>query len=100
MKDDRIEHVGTTILSDRHWHLGEGCTYDRRTDTAYSRRRYTRAGGTSRQARSGMMQHPILSLLSVSGDLQNCNVSPIIVSVGTDGARQCVGTTGAKNKPR
>ena len=35
MKGDRIEQVGTTILSDRHCHLGEGCTYDRRTDTAW-----------------------------------------------------------------
>jgi sugar lactone lactonase YvrE len=35
MKQDRIEQVGTTILSDRHCHLGEGCSYDRRTDTAW-----------------------------------------------------------------
>jgi sugar lactone lactonase YvrE len=35
MKDGRMEQVGTTILSDRHCHLGEGCTYDRRTDTAW-----------------------------------------------------------------
>jgi sugar lactone lactonase YvrE len=35
MKDDRIELVGTTILSDRHCHLGEGCTYDRGTNTAW-----------------------------------------------------------------
>src|SRR3954447_16100170 len=34
MTDDRIEQVGTTILGQQHCHLGEGCTYDRGTDTA------------------------------------------------------------------
>src|SRR5213080_4334128 len=31
----RVEEVGTKILSDRHCHLGEGCTYDPATDTAW-----------------------------------------------------------------
>src|SRR5476649_680498 len=35
MKQDRIEDVGTTILSDWHCRLGEGCTYDAATDTAW-----------------------------------------------------------------
>jgi sugar lactone lactonase len=35
MKQDRMEQVGTTILSERHCHLGEGCTYDAATDTAW-----------------------------------------------------------------
>jgi sugar lactone lactonase len=35
MKQDRIEEVGTTILSDWHCRLGEGCTYDAATDTAW-----------------------------------------------------------------
>jgi sugar lactone lactonase YvrE len=35
MKQDRMEQVGTTILSERHCHLGEGCTYDTATDTAW-----------------------------------------------------------------
>ena len=30
-----MEEVGTKILSDRHCHLGEGCTYDPATDTAW-----------------------------------------------------------------
>jgi sugar lactone lactonase YvrE len=30
-----MEQVGTTILSERHCHLGEGCTYDPATDTAW-----------------------------------------------------------------
>jgi len=30
-----VEEVGTRILSDRHCHLGEGCTYDPATDTAW-----------------------------------------------------------------
>jgi sugar lactone lactonase YvrE len=30
-----VEEVGTKILSDRHCHLGEGCTYDPATDTAW-----------------------------------------------------------------
>jgi sugar lactone lactonase YvrE len=30
-----MEEVGTTILSERHCHLGEGCTYDPATDTAW-----------------------------------------------------------------
>jgi sugar lactone lactonase YvrE len=30
-----VEDVGTKILSDRHCHLGEGCTYDPVTDTAW-----------------------------------------------------------------
>jgi sugar lactone lactonase YvrE len=29
-----VEEVGTRILSERHCHLGEGCTYDPATDTA------------------------------------------------------------------
>src|SRR5437660_7578631 len=32
---NRVEEVGTKILSDRHCHLGEGCTYDPATDTAW-----------------------------------------------------------------
>src|SRR5260370_42404494 len=35
MKGDRMEEVGTTILCERHCHLGEGCTYDPATDTAW-----------------------------------------------------------------
>src|SRR5437879_1479155 len=31
----RVEEVGTKTLSDRHCHLGEGCTYDPATDTAW-----------------------------------------------------------------
>ena len=30
-----MEEVATKILSDRHCHLGEGCTYDPATDTAW-----------------------------------------------------------------
>jgi sugar lactone lactonase YvrE len=30
-----VEEVGTSILCDRHCHLGEGCTYDSATDTAW-----------------------------------------------------------------
>ena len=30
-----MEEVGTSILSDRHCHLGEGCSYDAATDTAW-----------------------------------------------------------------
>ena len=30
-----MEEVGTSILCDRHCHLGEGCTYDPATDTAW-----------------------------------------------------------------
>ncbi|MBR1225676.1 MULTISPECIES: SMP-30/gluconolactonase/LRE family protein [unclassified Bradyrhizobium] len=30
-----MEEVGTSILSDWHCHLGEGCTYDAATDTAW-----------------------------------------------------------------
>ena len=30
-----MEEVGTKTLSDRHCHLGEGCTYDPATDTAW-----------------------------------------------------------------
>jgi sugar lactone lactonase len=30
-----VEEVGTSILSDWHCHLGEGCTYDPATDTAW-----------------------------------------------------------------
>jgi sugar lactone lactonase YvrE len=30
-----VEEVGTKTLSDRHCHLGEGCTYDPATDTAW-----------------------------------------------------------------
>ena len=30
-----MEEVGTRILSDRHCHLGEGCTYDPAADTAW-----------------------------------------------------------------
>jgi sugar lactone lactonase YvrE len=30
-----VEEVATKILSDRHCHLGEGCTYDPATDTAW-----------------------------------------------------------------
>jgi sugar lactone lactonase YvrE len=30
-----VEEVGTRILSERHCHLGEGCTYDPATDTAW-----------------------------------------------------------------
>jgi sugar lactone lactonase YvrE len=30
-----VEEVNTRILSDRHCHLGEGCTYDPATDTAW-----------------------------------------------------------------
>src|SRR3954463_153844 len=32
---DRVEEVATSILCDRHCHLGEGCTYDAATDTAW-----------------------------------------------------------------
>src|SRR6266700_4285095 len=32
---DRVEEVATKILSDRPCHLGEGCTYDPATDTAW-----------------------------------------------------------------
>src|SRR5437879_1571135 len=32
---DRVEEVGTRILSEQHCQLGEGCTYDSRTDTAW-----------------------------------------------------------------
>jgi sugar lactone lactonase len=35
MKQDRIEQVGTAILSERHCQLGEGCTYDPATGTAW-----------------------------------------------------------------
>jgi hypothetical protein len=35
MTQDCIEQVGTTILSERHCHLGEGCTYDSATNTAW-----------------------------------------------------------------
>src|SRR5258708_32962794 len=35
MKGDRMEEVGTTILSEQHCHLGEGCTYNAATDTAW-----------------------------------------------------------------
>jgi sugar lactone lactonase len=35
MKEDRMEEVGTTILSERHCRLGEGPTYDPATDTAW-----------------------------------------------------------------
>jgi sugar lactone lactonase len=35
MKQDRMEQVGTTILSERHCRLGEGCTYDAATNTAW-----------------------------------------------------------------
>src|SRR5258708_18022398 len=31
----RVEEVDTKTLSDRHRHLGEGCTYDPATDTAW-----------------------------------------------------------------
>src|SRR5438874_12528671 len=34
-RGNRVEEVGTKILSDRHCHLGEGCTYDPATDTAW-----------------------------------------------------------------
>src|SRR5258708_38263402 len=34
-KEDRMEEVGTTILCERHCHLGEGCTYDPATGTAW-----------------------------------------------------------------
>lgn len=30
-----MEEVGTTVLGERHCHLGEGCTYDPATDTAW-----------------------------------------------------------------
>jgi len=30
-----VEQVGTRILSEQHCHLGEGCTYDPVTDTAW-----------------------------------------------------------------
>jgi sugar lactone lactonase YvrE len=30
-----VEEVGTSILSRHHCHLGEGCTYDPATDTAW-----------------------------------------------------------------
>jgi len=30
-----VEEVDTKTLSDRHCHLGEGCTYDPVTDTAW-----------------------------------------------------------------
>src|ERR1700760_3900740 len=33
--EDRIEEVATTILCDRHCHLGEGSNYDAATDTAW-----------------------------------------------------------------
>ena len=32
---DRMEEVATTTLSEHHCHLGEGCTYDPATDTAW-----------------------------------------------------------------
>jgi sugar lactone lactonase YvrE len=35
MNEDRMEEVGTTILSERHCHLGEGPTFDPTTDTAW-----------------------------------------------------------------
>jgi sugar lactone lactonase len=35
MKEDRMEEVGVTILSEQHCHLGEGCTYDPTTGTAW-----------------------------------------------------------------
>src|SRR5258708_12431617 len=35
MKGDRMEEVGTTLLSEQHCHLGEGCTYNAATDTAW-----------------------------------------------------------------
>jgi sugar lactone lactonase len=35
MKGDRVEDVGTTVLCEQHCHLGEGCTYDPATDTAW-----------------------------------------------------------------
>src|SRR3979409_2411937 len=35
MTQDCIEQVGTTILSERHCHLGEGCTCDSATNTAW-----------------------------------------------------------------
>src|ERR1700722_5950712 len=35
MKGDCMEEVGTTILCEQHCHLGEGCTYDAATDTAW-----------------------------------------------------------------
>src|SRR6476620_11724897 len=34
-RGDRVEEVETKTLSDRHCHLGEGCTYDPATDTAW-----------------------------------------------------------------
>src|SRR6476646_3433650 len=34
-RGDRVEEVATKILSDRPCHLGEGCTYDPATDTAW-----------------------------------------------------------------
>jgi sugar lactone lactonase len=35
MKGDRVEDVGIMVLSQQHCHLGEGCTYDPTTDTAW-----------------------------------------------------------------
>jgi sugar lactone lactonase len=35
MKNDRIEEVRTTILSEHHCRLGEGCTYDPASNTAW-----------------------------------------------------------------
>ena len=35
MTDDRIDQVGTTILHERRCRLGEGCTYDPASDTAW-----------------------------------------------------------------
>jgi sugar lactone lactonase YvrE len=35
MNEDRMEEVSTSILSERHCHLGEGPTYDPATDTAW-----------------------------------------------------------------
>jgi hypothetical protein len=35
MQQDRIEEVGTTIPSDWHCRLGEGCSYHAATDTAW-----------------------------------------------------------------
>jgi sugar lactone lactonase YvrE len=35
MKGNRVEEVGTAVLSEQHCHLGEGCTYDPATDTAW-----------------------------------------------------------------
>ena len=35
MKENRVEEVGTTVLGGQPCHLGEGCTYDSATDTAW-----------------------------------------------------------------